>query len=78
VPLGIQKFPIHQKIDNDGDAVVEEEEEDKARFLCAWAGDHLMTPFQCEICHLWNMMGWNPQHDKPSNRASKDLRANEC
>jgi hypothetical protein len=76
VPLGIHSFPIHQKIDDNGDNVIEEE--DKTRFLCAWAGDHLMTPFQCETCHVQNMMGWNSCQDKPSNTKLKDMicRAN--
>jgi hypothetical protein len=27
------------------------------RFMTARAGDHLMTPFQCELCHFRNIMG---------------------
>jgi hypothetical protein len=76
VPLGILKFPIRHKVDDDGDTVVEEE--DKIRFLCARAGDHLMTPFQCEMCHVRNLLGQNPRADKPSNTALKAMicRAN--
>jgi hypothetical protein len=55
VPLGILNFPIRQKVDDDGDELIEEE--DATWFLCARTGDHLMTPFQCEKCHVRNMMG---------------------
>jgi hypothetical protein len=50
-------FPTHQNIDDDGNAVMEEEEQ--RGFLCAWAGDYcLMTLFQCKTCHIiWNMLG---------------------
>jgi hypothetical protein len=33
---------------------------DEARFMKARSGDHLMTPFQCDLCHFRNMMGRNP------------------
>jgi hypothetical protein len=74
--LGVRKFPIRQKVDDDGDTLVEEE--DQTRFLCARAGDHLMTPFQCETCHVRNMLGRNPRPDKPSDTELKDMirRAN--
>lgn len=39
IPLGVRKFPIRQKIDDNGDGVVEEE--DKTRFMCDRAGGHL-------------------------------------
>lgn len=76
MPLGLLKFPIRHKVDDDGDTVVEEE--DKIRFLVARAGDHLMTPFQCEMCHIRNLLGRNPRADKPSDRALKAMirRAN--
>jgi hypothetical protein len=28
--------------------------------MTARAGDHLMTPFQCKLCHFRNIMGWDP------------------
>jgi hypothetical protein len=32
-------------------------EEDKTRFLRARVGDHVLCPFQCELCHFKNMQG---------------------
>jgi hypothetical protein len=76
VPLGVREFPIRQKVDDDGDTMVEEE--DDTRFLCARAGDHLLTPFQCETCHFRNMLGRNPRADKASDTELKEMirRAN--
>ena len=42
------------------DSLVDEnylEDEDKGRFQEARDGDHLMSPFQCDECHLYNMVG---------------------
>ena len=39
-------------------SLVDEEyliEDDLTRFMVARDGDHLMTPFQCERCHFFNM-----------------------
>jgi hypothetical protein len=35
-------------------------EEDKPRFLGARVGDHVVCPFQCELCHFINMEGRSP------------------
>jgi hypothetical protein len=48
--LGIKQFPIRQLIDDDGEELMEEE--DYNRLMRARADDHLMTPFQCETCHV--------------------------
>ena len=37
-----------------------EKEKDKDRFLVGRDGDHLMNPFQCELCHFRNIQGRNP------------------
>ena len=53
------KFPVLSSQDLD-DALIDEshlEEEDKGRFKEARNGDHLMTPFQCDDCHFYNMKG---------------------
>ena len=46
---------------NDLDNVLVDEEylvyDDLARFMVTRDGDHLMTPFQCEKCHCFNMRG---------------------
>jgi hypothetical protein len=76
VPLGIKRFPIRQLIDNDGEELIEEK--DSARFSQARAGDHLMTPFQCETCHVRNLLGRNLRPDKASDIELKEMirRAN--
>lgn len=49
------------------------EEEDKSRFMCARAGDHMMTPFQCETCHVRNMLGRNPRPDRARDEELKGM-----
>jgi hypothetical protein len=43
---------------------------DARRFKTGRAGDHLMTPFQCELCHFRNIY-----HRNPETRASLDQEA---
>jgi hypothetical protein len=38
----------------DGELLVEEDED--KRFKVAWAGEHLMVPFQCKLCHFRNIL----------------------
>jgi hypothetical protein len=45
---------------------------ERERFNVARAGDHLMTPFQCEVCHFRNIYSRNP-----SDRLSTDRKALE-
>jgi hypothetical protein len=45
----------------DADGALVLEESDKLRYLEARDGDHLVTPFQCETCHIRNMLGRDPQ-----------------
>jgi hypothetical protein len=61
-PLGIHNFPIWQKLDEDGELL--EEEGNLLRFKEAPAGDHLMVPLQCGLCHLRNITLRNPDMDK--------------
>jgi hypothetical protein len=58
--MGIRHFPIRRKLDEDGE-LLEEEDED-VRFQQARAGDHLMVPFQCELCHFRNIMKRDPNY----------------
>lgn len=59
--------------DADGEIILEEK--DKMRYLEARDGDHLVTPFQCEICHVRNIIGRDPQYDLASDiRLIKLLR----
>jgi hypothetical protein len=65
VPLGIKHIPIRQFLDDDGEELLEEE--DSYRFMKTQAGNHLMTPFQYETCHVQNMLGRNIRNDKASD-----------
>ena len=52
-------FPVLSVQDLD-DSLVDEThlvEEDKGRFKEGRNGDHLITPFQCDECHFYNMKG---------------------
>jgi len=51
------KFPVLAVKDLENSLVDEEYliDDDLARFMIARDGDHLMTPFQCENCHFFNM-----------------------
>ena len=57
-PLGNLPFPIKSVTDEEG-AILESLSESK-RFLIGRAGDQLMTPFQCELCHFRNVMLRDP------------------
>jgi len=48
---------------------------DKLRFIRARDGDHLVTPFQCNLCHFCNIMGRDPIHNSPQDvRLQKLIR----
>jgi hypothetical protein len=51
-------FPVLQAVDLDESFMGAEslEEDDPNRFKCAWEGDHLMCPFQCDSCHFFNII----------------------
>jgi CxxC motif-containing protein (DUF1111 family) len=51
--------------DADGEIVLEEK--DKLRYLEARDGDHLVTQFQCEACHVRNIVGRDPQMNLASD-----------
>ena len=53
------KFPVLSLSDLEESLIDERfiEEGDKDRFKCGRDGDHLMTPFQCENCHFYNLKG---------------------
>jgi hypothetical protein len=52
------KFLVKTQVDDDGKVILDPGEE--TRFVEARAGDHLMTPFQCDTCHFRNFMGRSP------------------
>jgi hypothetical protein len=57
-PLGKKEYPICLKVDEDGDLL--EDLDDAECFVVARAGDNLMVPFQCELCHFRNVMRQDP------------------
>jgi hypothetical protein len=69
--LGIRRFPIRQKVDDDGGVI--EDDNDDIRFKCARAGDHLMIPFQCETCHFRNIMQRDPDPNSCTDTEMLDL-----
>jgi hypothetical protein len=59
VPLGVKPFLVRKRIDDEGNEVTEPGGE-LLRFLTARKGDHLLTPFQCELCHFRNIQARDP------------------
>jgi hypothetical protein len=57
VPKG-SRFPIRLPKDEDGNVLVNDE--DKTRFLGARVGDHVICPFQRDLCHFRNLQGRSP------------------
>lgn len=50
----IKSYPIKLHLGVDGKML---EAKEAGRFMHARASDHLMTPFQCELCHFQNILG---------------------
>jgi len=65
IPLDKGEFKVAMPKEADGEVVIEEK--DKMRFLAARDGDHLVTPFQCELCHFHNIMERDPQDNLASD-----------
>jgi hypothetical protein len=57
VPKGSR---FHIRLPKDEDGIVLVNDEDKTRFLGARVGDHVVFPFQCDLCHLRNLQGLSP------------------
>jgi hypothetical protein len=75
-PLGVRNHPIWRQVDKDGEFL--EDEDEYERFQIARPGDHLMVPFQCELCHFRNIMKRNPTVRVPEDQELLDFmrRAN--
>ena len=56
--VGNKAFPRQCPVDDDGND--QTQLGDELRYLHARRGDHLMVPFQCDLCHFRNIMGRNP------------------
>ncbi len=59
IPFENVKFPIAKLLDEDGQELVDQG--GGKRFVEARNGDHLMVPFQCELCHFRNVYGREPE-----------------
>lgn len=66
------EFPIRRPSDEDGFAVIVEK--DQHRFLRGRAGDHLLTTFQCDVCHFRNLKGHSPLDGYDDNRLLTYIR----
>ena len=54
----MDKYPVAKLADTDEDDVEDQEEANK--FRCARNGDHLLTPFQCDLCQFRNVFKREP------------------
>jgi len=68
VTLDRNEFLVARPIDEGG--IELQEEADQLRFLKGRDGDHLVTPFQCDLCHFQNIMDRDPE--KLIRRANLD------
>jgi hypothetical protein len=55
------KFPIRVPVDEEGYRIIKTK--DVGRFQSARDGDHLLTEFQCPLCHFRNIYGRNPREN---------------
>jgi hypothetical protein len=65
-------FPIRRPSDESGYVVIVDKDRD--RFLHGRAGDHLMTSFQCDLCHFRNIKGFSPTEDSADVLLLKFIR----
>jgi hypothetical protein len=65
-PTGNKPFLIQKAYDEEGEELTKHG--DERRFLEARAGDHLMVPFQCSLCHFRNIMLRDPWEDDENDR----------
>ena len=53
-----ESFPLTKPQEEEGFDLTQSE--DKLRHLCARDGDHLLLPFQCDLCHFRNLTNRDP------------------
>ena len=66
VPRGFKPFPVKTLVDEEGRELADAG--GPKRFLEARNGDHLMTQFQCDLCHFRNIMSRDPNHFEVEDR----------
>jgi len=64
-PHPLDKFYQHKPTDESG--FEWRPKEDTHRFCVARAGDHLLVPFQCDLCSFRNLTLRNPDSDRPQD-----------
>ena len=72
----LDRFPVLKR-DDLGQAFAEDDEEpeDPSRFKEARPGDHLITPFQCDVCHFVNIQKREPHKDNyPDDELLMNIR----
>ena len=58
-------FPIRATYDEEGAEI--KRDDHHTRFKAARDGDHLMVPFQCELCHFRNVQDRDPDAGSPED-----------
>ena len=53
-----ESFPLTKLQEEEGFDLTQSE--DRLRHLCARVGDHLLVPFQCDLCHFRNLTDRDP------------------
>lgn len=67
-------FPIKMAFEKDDEGTVIVDKRDRARFLEARPGDHLMNGFQCDLCHFRNMRRRDPIEKAEDYKAMQCIR----
>lgn len=67
-------FEVKEPQDFDGTTLAGPE--DKGRFVEARAGDHIICPFQCDLCHIRNLKGRDPRGIQDEATAALIRQAN--
>ena len=71
MPIGGKDFPVRRLLDEDGEDL--EDFTDQKRFCEARNGDHLMTPFQCDLCHFRNIYKRDPSPRKATDNEALEF-----
>jgi hypothetical protein len=58
-PLPQDRYPVRQVLEEDGTIVIQRLR-DAGRFMKGRNGDHLVCPFQCDLCHFRNIHRRDP------------------
>ena len=73
---GTTNFFIRPEVDTDG--IPLETKDSERRFKMARKGDHLLTPFQCPLCHFCNIQLRNPSPWNSKDTLAIEFIARAC